>query len=105
MWFNNGEFGSFNLDTGEFTEIATDPIYQTMVLASGGLQLYGLNGNILYKLGSDGSVQDELTITGVDAPEWTGASVSAVPEPTSMLSTLAFVSSGLMLRRRTKRLR
>jgi hypothetical protein len=29
-------------------------------------------------------------------------SVNVVPEPTSMLSTLAFVCSGLMLRRRCK---
>jgi hypothetical protein len=75
------------------------------VLASDGLTLYGLNGNSLYTLNIDGSVQSELSITGVDAPEWTGASVSVVPEPASMLSTLAFVSSGLLLRRRTKHLR
>jgi len=33
------------------------------------------------------------------------ASLAAVPEPTSLLSTLALVSSGLLLRRRTKNLR
>jgi hypothetical protein len=31
--------------------------------------------------------------------------LAAVPEPTSLLSTLALVSSGLLLRRRTKNLR
>ena len=61
----------------------------------------------LYTLNTDGMVQSELPITGVDAPVWTGASVeaTAVPEPASMISTLALVSSGLMLRRRTKHLR
>ena len=105
MSFLNGEFGSFDLVTGGFSLITTDSIYRTMVLASDGLTLYGLNGNSLYTLNIDGSVQSELSITGVDAPEWTGASVSVVPEPASMLSTLAFVSSGLLLRRRTKHLR
>jgi hypothetical protein len=105
MFYSGGQFGSFDLVTGGFDMIKTDSIYISMVLASDGLTLYGLNGNSLYTLNIDGTVQSELPITGVDAPEWTGASVSVVPEPASMLSTLALVSSGLMLRRRTKQLR
>jgi hypothetical protein len=106
MDFYDGEFGSFNLATGEFTEIATDAIYDSMVLASDGATLYGLNGNSLYTLSLDGSVQSELSITGVDAPTWTGASsLTAVPEVTSSFTMLGLIGSGLLLRRRTKTLR
>lgn len=46
-----------------------------------------------------------LAIQGVEGNSTASLSLSAIPEPTSMLPTLALVSSGLLLRRRTKGLR
>jgi hypothetical protein len=45
-----------------------------------------------------------LAIKGVEGNSTASLSMSAIPEPTSMLSTLALVFSGLLLRRRTKAL-
>jgi hypothetical protein len=103
---DRGRFGSFNLDTGKFSVIASDAIYESMVLASDGATLYGLSGNSLYTLNPlNGTLGTPLDIIGAgDSPMWTGAAseLTAVPEPTTLLSTLALISSGLLLRRRTK---
>ena len=96
-------FGAFDLGTGFFGKIATDDIYQSMVLASDGTTLYGLSGNSLYTLDpTNGSYGSPLTITGLDEPVWTGASFAAVPEVTSSFTMLGLISSGLLLRRRGK---
>ena len=80
-----------------------------MVLASDGTNLYGLSGSELYTLDPENGavIGDSLAISGIDNPTWTGAAVgdlAAVPEPTTLLSTVGLVSGGLLLRRRTQRL-
>ena len=59
-----------------------------------------------YGLASSGRYFDDPSLESYDLGFRVASSeLAAVPEPTSLLSTLALVSSGLLLRRRTKNLR
>jgi len=104
-----GGYGSFDVDSGLFTVIESNVLYKAMVLASDGATLYGLSGNSIYTLNPlNGTLSTPLDIIGAgDSPKWTGAasSLTAVPEVTSSFTLLGLITSGLLLRRRTKALR
>jgi len=76
------------------------------LLAEGSTDWYSYNNPNVYM-----NIGDTIDVTAYGAPASGNTqtditiSLTAVPEPTTLLSTLALVSSGLLLRRRTKALR
>lgn len=91
-------FGSINLATGAFTSLATGTTFQHMVLASDGVDLYGLGPvstgtALLYKIATNGALTQIAEVkpsSGVLPLQFSGAAFP-VPEP----SALALVGIGL----------
>jgi hypothetical protein len=90
----SSHFGSFNLNDGSFSTVASEDIYKDMVLASKGSTLYGLYNNritipgatpILYTIDTAGGTTKVVVISGDNLPlAFNGADfASAVPEPST----------------------
>lgn len=94
-------FGSINLATGAFTSLATGSAFQHMVLASDGVDLYGLapvstGTALLYKISTSGSLTQVAEVkpsSGVLPLQFSGAAFALpVPEP----STIGLVITGVV---------